>query len=119
MINTVTISGRVAAEPKVTTFNNSIKATFTLISTEVYYDRGGNKRESVNKVSVEAWGSLAENVIQVYLGTGKHVIVTGSLASSSWQGEDGQWQRRNYVKAAQIELLGEPRLTERAAEKSF
>ncbi len=117
MINSTTISGYVAATPKVETVGNTIKASFPLCNAEVYKDKNGVKHERLHKITVEAWGGLAENVVAVWLGLGKQVIVNGPLCSSSWQDKNGNWQRRNYIKANEIELLGEARPVEREPKK--
>lgn len=55
-------------------------------------------------IDVEAWEKTAE-VCAKYLTKGREVLVEGELCLSSWQGNDGKTQSKNFIRANKVKFL--------------
>lgn len=81
-INTVTLLGRLGANPEIRYFESGKnKTTFTLAV-------GKGKDKKPNWYRCEAWGKTALTAAE-YLVKGKQIVATGELAMDHWVDEEG------------------------------
>lgn len=67
--------------------------------------QGGEKREEVTFVDVQAWARAAE-VISEYCRKGNPIFVEGRLKLDTWEGRDGQKHSRLRVVVEEFQFLG-------------
>jgi len=79
LTNTVQLIGRLGADPIIRTFDKNKKlATFSLATTDEYYNKAGEKVKDTQWHSLVVWGGLAD-VCEKYLTKGKEIAVEGKL----------------------------------------
>ena len=91
MINTVTLLGRLVADPELRhTSNDTAVTNFTLA-----VDAGWGEHKRTDFIDCAAWRSTAEFICQ-YFAKGRKIAVTGSLQAESY--EDRQGNKRKKVE---------------------
>ncbi len=104
MLNVVTISGRLAADPEQRRTGNGIAVTsFTLACERDYKDGGGNREADF--IPVVAWRQTAEFVSN-YFAKGQQAMVTGRLQVRKWQDKDGNNRYSTEVVAENVYFCG-------------
>jgi single-strand DNA-binding protein len=107
MSNTVTVVGNLTREPELRyTPTGQAVVRFGIAVNRSYTNRNGERVESTDFLTVNAWRSLAENVAES-VSTGARVLVTGRLQNRSWETEDGQ--RRSVVEIEAEEVAASMR----------
>lgn len=102
MLNTITIMGRLTAEPELrTTQNGTSVASFT-----VAVERDTKDKET-DFISCVAWRQTGEFVSR-YFRKGSMIVVTGRLQSRKWRDRDGN-NRVNWEINADSVYFGESR----------
>jgi len=100
-MNTLTILGRLTADPEMKTTNTGKTiANFTIAEGDTK-DASGNK--ITNFHNCQAWESRA-NLIKQYFIKGKAILVTGELKTENWE-KDGQKRSRQIVNVSSISFV--------------
>lgn len=100
-INTCTITGTVAYQPKIGT--SKAGKPYAMFKLRVGKSFKGKDYSSV--IGVKAWGDVAAGLADSFLAEGARVLVTGSLGTSSFE-KDGKTQYTTEVTADGVVQLG-------------
>ena len=88
MLNTITIMGRLTADPELRhTGNNIPVASFTLAVDRDYKDKASGEKQT-DFIPVVAWRNSAEFAAR-YFAKGRMAVVSGSLQMRKWTDKDG------------------------------
>lgn len=111
MYNTIIAAGYLVNDPIVR--NTNTGKTICTIRMCISENNAKNKCF----IDVEAWEKTAE-VCSKFLAKGREVLVEGELCLSSWQGNDGKTQSKNYIRANKVKFLGSPKKTDEVSPSS-
>ena len=101
--NTVQLIGRLGKDPEVKTLTSGKNlATFTIATTDVYYNADGEKVEDTQWHNITAWGKRAD-VASKYLVKGQEIALEGRLIHHSYETGDGE--KRYFTEVSMNELL--------------
>jgi len=105
-LNKVMLIGRLGKDPDMVYFEGSdtVKASFTMATNEVYRDREGNKIEKTDWHNVVMWRGLAR-VAEKYLRKGSRVYVEGKLKTRSWEDQNGLKRYITEVEVSDMQML--------------
>jgi len=105
-LNKVMLIGRLGKDPDMVYFEGSdtVKASFTLATNEVYKDRDGNKIEKTDWHNVVMWRGLAR-VAEKYLHKGSLVYVEGKLKTRSWEDSNNQKRYITEIEVSELQML--------------
>ena len=106
-MNTVVLSGRLGADPKVTNFDNGGKsASFNIAVTERSYKKqdGTEVPEKTDWFRIETGRSGIAGVIEKYLKKGSFVLIEGKLRNREWENKEGVKQYATVVTIENMEL---------------
>lgn len=99
MLNTITVMGRLTADPELRhTGNNIPVASFTLAVDRDYKDKASGEKQT-DFIPVVAWRNSAEFAAK-YFSKGRMAVVSGSLQMRKWTDKDGN-------KRVSAEILAE------------
>ncbi|HHL52242.1 MAG TPA: single-stranded DNA-binding protein [Flammeovirgaceae bacterium] len=103
--NRVQLIGNIGKEPVVKTFESGkTKATFSLATTEQYYDQNGKKVQDTQWHNLVAWGKTA-SFVENYLERGSRIAVEGKLTHRSYEDEQGNTRYITEVVVGEIMML--------------
>ncbi|MCR5731981.1 MAG: single-stranded DNA-binding protein [Sphaerochaetaceae bacterium] len=106
-LNSVVIEGIVCQEPKIlatSQYNNDKLVTFTIVNHRYYRGKEGEKKDDATFLDIQAWGYLAEKILEVPKGTFSRIA--GRLRMSSWIDKNtGKKQHRIVVCAEHIDYI--------------
>ncbi len=91
--NSVRLIGRVGNNPETTKFDNGIKVSLSLATSEYYYNAEKEKVETTHWHNLIAWGKTAE-IIQKYVEKGKEIAIEGKLTYRNYEDKEGN---KRYV----------------------
>ena len=95
MLNTITVMGRLTADPELRhTGNNIPVASFTLAVDRDYRDKASGEKQT-DFIPVVAWRNTAEFAAK-YFAKGRMAVVSGSLQMRKWTDKDGN--KRTYAE---------------------
>lgn len=101
-MNTVTVVGNLTRDPELRyTPTGQAVVKFSIAVNRFYTNRNGDKVESTDFFTVNAWRSLAENVAES-LKSGTRVLVTGRIQSRTWETEDGAKRTVVEIEAEEV-----------------
>src|SRR5207248_1771723 len=80
-------------------------AKFSLATTEVWNDKGGQRQERTEWHNIDLWGKQAESLSE-YLVKGKQVYVEGRLQTDEYTDKDGIKRKSTRVRCDRVVLLG-------------
>lgn len=103
--NKVILVGNVGKDPEIRRFENNIKASFSLATSETYTPKGGDKVTQTEWHNIVVWRRLAE-LAENYIRKGSQVLVEGKLRYRSYDDRDGNKKYVVEVEADVIQLLG-------------
>lgn len=103
--NKVILVGNVGKDPEIRRFENNIKASFSLATSETYTPKGGDKVTQTEWHNIVAWRRLAE-LSENYIRKGSQILVEGKLRYRSYDDKDGNKRYVVEVEAEAIQLLG-------------
>ena len=103
--NKVTLVGNVGKDPEIRRFENNIKASFSLATSETYTPKGGDKVTQTEWHNIVAWRRLAE-LAENYIRKGSQILIEGKLRYRSYDDRDGNKRYVVEVEADMIQLLG-------------
>jgi single-strand DNA-binding protein len=89
-VNRVILLGNVGKDPEVKYFEGgTVKASFSLATSESYKDKQGNKVDSTEWHNIIMWGKLAE-IAEKYVRKGKQLYIEGKIKTRSYGEGDGK-----------------------------
>jgi single-strand DNA-binding protein len=103
--NKVILVGNVGKDPEIRRFENNIKASFSLATSETYTPKGGDKVTQTEWHNIVAWRRLAE-LSENYIRKGTQILIEGKLRYRSYDDRDGNKRYVVEVEAEVIQLLG-------------
>lgn len=103
--NKVILVGNVGKDPEIRRFENNIKASFSLATSETYTPKGGDKVTQTEWHNIVAWRRLAE-LSENYIRKGSQILVEGKLRYRSYDDKEGNKRYIVEVEAEAIQLLG-------------
>lgn len=103
--NKVILVGNVGKDPEIRRFENNIKASFSLATSETYTPKGGDRVTQTEWHNIVAWRRLAE-LSENYIRKGSQILVEGKLRYRSYDDRDGNKRYIVEVEADVIQLLG-------------
>lgn len=103
--NKVILVGNVGKDPEIRRFENNIKASFSLATSETYTPKGGDRVTQTEWHNIVAWRRLAE-LAENYIRKGTQILVEGKLRYRSYDDRDGNKKYIVEVEADVIQLLG-------------
>ncbi len=103
--NKVILVGNVGKDPEIRRFENNIKASFSLATSETYTPKGGDKVTQTEWHNIVAWRRLAE-LAENYIRKGSQILIEGKLRYRSYDDRDGNKRYVVEVEADVIQLLG-------------
>lgn len=109
-LNKVFLMGNLTRDPELRQLPNSGTSVckLGLAVNRRYSTRGGEDREEVCFVDIEAWGRQAETCGR-YLRKGSPALVEGRLKLDTWEDrETGRNRSRLLVHAERVQFLGAP-----------
>lgn len=105
-MNTITITGRLTADPEDEAFDNAQGEHASVANFRVADNRPG-KDAGANFHAVKAYGPLGVTVMD-YLKKGRLVRVDGSLKQDQWTDDQDRRHERWTVIASNVEFLDRP-----------
>jgi single-strand DNA-binding protein len=103
--NNVQLIGRLGNEPEVRTFESGKKmATFTLATSEVYYNNQGEKVEETQWHNIVVWGKKVD-VVESYVKKGQEIAVQGKIQTRSYE-KEGEKRYMTEINLNELLLLG-------------
>ncbi len=120
-INKVILLGNLGKDPETKTFENGgVVCTFTMATTDSYWDREKNQRVDLptewHNIRIGK-GGLAK-VAQQYLHKGSQVYVEGSLRHRQYQSKEGETKYFTEVNVIELVLTGSKGGGENASQSS-
>ena len=105
-VNKVILIGNLGHDPEIRyTTSGQAVANFSLATTEVRTNKGGEKQDFTEWHRIVAWGRLAE-ICGEYLSKGRMVYIEGSLRTRSWEDKEGRKRWTTEIFAQNIQMLG-------------
>jgi len=100
-VNKAFFMGNLGADPELkTTPTGASVCEFRVASTDVYYNKAGEKVEETEWKTIVVWGSQGESCAE-YLSKGRGVHVEGKLKTDTWEDkETGKKMERTKIVAA-------------------
>ena len=80
-------------------------SSFSLATTEVWNDKGGQRQEKTEWHRINLWGKTAES-LQEYLVKGKQIYLEGRIQYREWNDKEGQKRITAEIRADRVVLLG-------------
>jgi single-strand DNA-binding protein len=117
-LNHVVLVGRVGKDAELVEVGSTVKAVFSLATSEHWKDKDGNKKEATEWHTVEVWGKQAE-AIHRWIEKGRELCVTGKINTNKWE-KDGKTQYRVVIRASEVSFVGakaEPKKEEGRRER--
>ena len=104
--NSVQLIGRLGKDPDVKTLTSGKNlATFTLATSDVYYNQEGEKVEDTQWHNIVAWGPKADFVSK-YLVKGKEIALEGKLVHRSYETESGEKRYITEINVNELLMVG-------------
>lgn len=108
-INKVTILGRLGADPEVkNTPSGKTVASFSVVTSDTWKDKEGNKQEKAEWHRMVAWEPVAQ-ICGKYLKKGDKAYFEGKLQTRSWEDSEGNKRSTTEIVVSKVELLGSAR----------
>jgi len=105
-MNTVTITGRLTADPSYESFENTEGVT-NVATLRLAIPRRDDEADFVTVVAFNGLGATCAD----FLSKGRLVAVEGRLRSSEWTAEDGSRRSKLEIVARNIDFLDKPTAT--------
>jgi single-strand DNA-binding protein len=103
--NNVQLIGRLGNEPEVRTFESGKKmATFTLATSEVYYNNQGEKVEETQWHNIVVWGKKVD-VVENYVKKGQEIALQGKIQTRSYE-KEGEKRYITEINLNELLMLG-------------
>lgn len=106
MLNKVILIGRLGREPELRYMaNGEAVCNFSVVTSESWKDKNGQRQESTEWHNVTMYRKLAEIAGQ-YLKKGSQVYLEGKIKSRKYQGKDGIERTAYEIIANEMKMLG-------------
>ncbi|MCC6515962.1 MAG: single-stranded DNA-binding protein [Chitinophagales bacterium] len=103
--NQVQLIGNLGKKPEIKSFGEDKKlATFSIATSDYYYDNKGEKKEQTQWHNVVVFGKQAETV-EKYLDKGMQVAVSGKITYRQYEDKDGIKRNVTEIIASDFLLL--------------
>ena len=102
--NTATLSGNLTRDPQERRGPTYVLATTSIAVNQTWKTRDGEQKENVMFIDLEAWGEIAELMLERGC-RGAKVLITGPLKYNRWQGKDGRQNSKHNIIVKSIEFL--------------
>ena len=96
MINKFIGIGHLCSDPKIQSFSNNTKCSFSIGI--------NNTKTDVLFLNIEAWNNVAENCHK-YLSKGSCVYIEGKVKNSQWEDKDGNKRTSFFISADIVRFL--------------
>jgi len=107
-LNKVQIIGNLGRDPEVRVTPNGRKvAQFSVAVNRAWTSDDGERHESTEWFTVEAWGRLGE-ICEQYLSKGRLIYVEGRLQNDRWEDNKGETHYRTKIVAQEMQMLDRP-----------
>jgi len=103
--NSVQLIGRLGKDPEMKTFGKSMKASFSIATTDIYKNQKGEKVEDTQWHNIVIWGNLAE-IASKFLKKGAEVCVEGKLIHRNYETDKGEKRYVTEINVNDIVMLG-------------
>ncbi|MDB5228561.1 MAG: ssb [Bacteroidota bacterium] len=104
--NQVQLIGNLGKKPEIKTFGEDKKvATFSIATSDYYYDNKGEKQQQTQWHNVVAWGRTAQ-LAERYLDKGMEIALSGKIVYRQYDDKEGNKKHITEVVANEILLLG-------------
>ena len=80
-------------------------AKFSIATTEIWNDKGGQRQERTEWHNIDLWGKQAETLAE-YLVKGKQVYIEGRLQTDEYTDKEGVKRKSTKVRCERVVLLG-------------
>jgi len=108
MVNRVTLTGHLGADPDVKDLSAGVVANCRLATTDYYKDRAtGNLKEATEWHRLVFFGRHAE-IARDFLAKGSRIYIDGRLRTRKWT-SNGQDRYTTEVVVEALEMIGAPR----------
>ena len=106
-LNKCIFIGNLAADPEARYLpSGEAVSNFRIGCTDTWKDKdSGEKKESTEWVSIDAFGKLAE-ICNKYLKKGSSVYIEGSLRTRKWKDKEGKDRYTTSIKCSEMKMLG-------------
>lgn len=103
--NSVQLIGRLGTDPEVKTFDKDRKIVkFRLATSDVYFNKAGEKVEETQWHNVVAWNGLA-GICEKYLAKGNEIAVEGKLMHRSYTDKDSKTRYLTEIVIDEMVIL--------------
>lgn len=117
-LNKAILIGRLGKDPEVKYFEGgSVKASFSIATSENYKDKSGQKVENTTWHNIVCWKGLAE-IAEKYLRKGGNVYIEGKITTRSWDDKDGNKRYTTEIVADNFMMLDGKRSEDGGAPKT-
>ncbi len=104
-VNKVILLGNLGKDPEIRHLEgNSIRASFSLATTEAFKDRNGNRIEQTEWHNIVMWRNNAENAEKL-LKKGMQIYLEGKIQTRQWTDKDGQKRSVTEIVADTFKIL--------------
>lgn len=105
-VNKVILVGNLGRDAEVRyTPGGAAVCRFSIATTEVWNDKGGQRQERTEWHNIDLWGKQAESLSE-YLVKGKQVYIEGRLQTDEYTDKDGVKRKATKVRCDRVTLLG-------------
>jgi single-strand DNA-binding protein len=105
-VNKVILVGNLGRDAEVRyTPGGAAVARFSIATTEVWNDKGGQRQERTEWHNIDLWGKQAESLSE-YLVKGKQVYIEGRLQTDEYTDKEGVKRKSTKVRCERVVLLG-------------
>ncbi|HNE50458.1 MAG TPA: single-stranded DNA-binding protein [Chitinophagales bacterium] len=104
--NQVQLIGNLGKKPEIKTFGTDKKfATFSVATSDYYYDNKGDRQTQTQWHNVVVWGKQVD-VVEKFLDKGSEVALTGKIVYRQYEDKEGVKRTITEINANDILLLG-------------
>ena len=105
-VNKVILVGNLGRDAEVRyTPGGAAVSKFSVATTEVWNDKGGQRQERTEWHNIDLWGKQAESLSE-YLVKGKQVYIEGRLQTDEYTDKDGVKRKSTKIRCDKVVLLG-------------
>ena len=104
MLNTITIHGRLTADPELNQTQSGVSVCSFTVAVDRSYTKPGEDKIS-DFFTVKCWRGLAD-MVSKYFAKGKEILVNGEMQSRKWHDNDGNNRISWEILANSIDFCG-------------
>ena len=96
--------GRTGKDPELKEVNGQSVVSFNVATTERWKDKEGNRKESTDWITCEAWGGIAK-VIGQWVKKGDLLYIEGKFKNQKYETKEGETKYRTFIRVTEVELM--------------